>query len=102
MSDSSLQDLWEASAGHPFQPTIGKGTQFTVGFSLLLFAFVLSSLFGLSMRPATPSSSPLHGGRTLTHPRQHAEERAHLRHPCFAGIWVSNPSTDRTAVRNGG
>ncbi|GAB1741618.1 hypothetical protein NU219Hw_g7037t1 [Hortaea werneckii] len=48
MSAASLTELWEASAGQPFQPTIGKGTQFTVGFTLLLLAFILTSLFGLN------------------------------------------------------
>lgn len=53
MSATPLQELWEASAGQPFQPAIGKGTQFTVGSALLLLAFILSGLFGLSMRPLT-------------------------------------------------
>ncbi|RMZ12296.1 hypothetical protein D0864_00747 [Hortaea werneckii] len=48
MSAASLTELWEASAGQPFQPTIAKGTQFTVGFTLLLLAFILTSLFGLN------------------------------------------------------
>ena len=49
MSATPLHDIWEASASHPFEPTIGKGVQFNVGFTLLLFAFICSSLFGLSM-----------------------------------------------------
>ncbi|KAI6837965.1 hypothetical protein KC332_g3130 [Hortaea werneckii] len=48
MSAAPLTELWEASAGQTFQPTIGKGTQFTVGFTLLLLAFLLTSLFGLN------------------------------------------------------
>ncbi|KAI7301284.1 hypothetical protein KC315_g16722 [Hortaea werneckii] len=48
MSAASLTELWEASAGQPFQPAIGKGTQFTFGFTLLLLAFILTSLFGLN------------------------------------------------------
>lgn len=51
MSTTPLNELWEASASQPFQPTIGKDTQFIVGFTLLLIAFVLTSLFGLSMSP---------------------------------------------------
>jgi hypothetical protein len=49
MSVSPLHDVWDASASQAFQPTIGKDSQFTVGFTLLLAAFILSSLFGLSM-----------------------------------------------------
>ncbi|EMC98941.1 hypothetical protein BAUCODRAFT_145940 [Baudoinia panamericana UAMH 10762] len=48
MSASPLLDLWEASASQPFQPTIGKNTQFTVGFVLLFTALVFSGLFGLN------------------------------------------------------
>jgi hypothetical protein len=32
---SPLLDVWEAAASHPFQPTVGKDTQFTLGFVLL-------------------------------------------------------------------
>ena len=32
---SPLADVWEAAAASPFQPTIGKETQFTLGFALL-------------------------------------------------------------------
>ena len=32
---STLADVWEAAAASPFQPTIGKETQFTLGFALL-------------------------------------------------------------------
>ena len=32
---SPLADVWEAAAASPFQPTIGKDTQFTLGFALL-------------------------------------------------------------------
>ena len=49
MSVTPLRGLWEASAGQPFYPTVGKGSQFAVGFILLLTAFILTSLFGLSM-----------------------------------------------------
>lgn len=48
MSATSLQQLWEESASQPFQPSIGKSAQFTVGFTLLLIAFILTSLFGLN------------------------------------------------------
>jgi hypothetical protein len=36
MSQMSLHEIWEAAASSPFNPTIGKGGQFTVGFSLLV------------------------------------------------------------------
>lgn len=32
---SPLLDVWEAAASSPFSPSIGKNTQFTVGFVLL-------------------------------------------------------------------
>lgn len=49
MSTPQLRDIWEASASQPFQPTVGKNSQFQIGFSLILFAFILTGLFGLSM-----------------------------------------------------
>jgi len=64
---SPLLDVWEAAASSPFTPTIGKDTQFTVGFALLAIcmfearmlsgsgailtmraALVLTTIFGLS------------------------------------------------------
>lgn len=35
MSVQPLNDLWEAAAGQPYEPTIGKESQFTVGITLL-------------------------------------------------------------------
>lgn len=46
--DSSLVQLWEGAASSPFLPTIGKGTQFLVGFTLLVVGVLLSGLFGLN------------------------------------------------------
>ena len=46
----SLNDIWEASASQPFEPAVSKEQQFSVGFTLLLFALICSSLFGLSMQ----------------------------------------------------
>lgn len=46
--ESSLHQVWESASGNPFEPTIGKGSQFFVGFSLLLVGTILSVLFGLS------------------------------------------------------
>ncbi|KAF2169209.1 hypothetical protein M409DRAFT_20432 [Zasmidium cellare ATCC 36951] len=49
MSSQSLQALWEASAGQPFEPAVSKDQQFSIAFFLLLAAFLLSSLFGLNL-----------------------------------------------------
>lgn len=49
MSTQPLHALWDASAGNPFIAAVGKETQFSVGFFLLLGAIILSGLFGLSM-----------------------------------------------------
>ena len=37
MSASPLQDVWNAAAASPYEPTIGKNSQFALGFSLLSF-----------------------------------------------------------------
>lgn len=31
-----LLDVWEAASGAPYYPAVGKNTQFTLGFVLLL------------------------------------------------------------------
>jgi hypothetical protein len=49
MSSTPLQSLWDASASQPFTPAISKEQQFTVGFTLLFAALVLTGLFGMSM-----------------------------------------------------
>lgn len=48
MSSQPLHALWEASASQPFESALTKDSQLPVGFFLLLAAFFLSSLFGLS------------------------------------------------------
>ncbi|KAJ9628761.1 hypothetical protein H2203_002663 [Taxawa tesnikishii (nom. ined.)] len=48
MSAQPLRDLWDAAAGQPYEPAIGKNSQFTVGFTLLLTALMLSGYFGLN------------------------------------------------------
>ena len=48
MSATPLKDIWDASVSQPFNPTVGKESQFNVGFTLLLFAVICTSLFGLS------------------------------------------------------
>ncbi|KAL4811261.1 hypothetical protein BDV18DRAFT_155867 [Aspergillus unguis] len=44
----SLNQAWEAASASPFTPLVPKDSQFTVGFSLLLLAFILTGLFGLN------------------------------------------------------
>lgn len=44
----SLQSVWQAAAADPFVPTIGKDSQFSLGFSLLTIGILLSGYFGLS------------------------------------------------------
>ncbi|KAL4787274.1 repair protein Rad1/Rec1/Rad17-domain-containing protein [Aspergillus varians] len=44
----SLNQVWEAASAHPYTPFISKDSQFTVGFSLLLLALILTGLFGLT------------------------------------------------------
>lgn len=46
--DSSLHEVWEAAAGSPFLPTIGKGSQFFVAFALLLLGALFTAFFALS------------------------------------------------------
>ncbi|KAF2662418.1 hypothetical protein K491DRAFT_177961 [Lophiostoma macrostomum CBS 122681] len=45
---SPLLDVWDAASNSPYQPTVGKGSQFTVGFLLLVTAFLLGGVFGLN------------------------------------------------------
>ncbi|RAL17182.1 putative DNA repair protein Rad1 [Aspergillus homomorphus CBS 101889] len=44
----SLHQVWEAASASPYSPLIAKDSQFFVGFSLLLAAFLLTGLFGLN------------------------------------------------------
>ncbi|OIW26149.1 hypothetical protein CONLIGDRAFT_684676 [Coniochaeta ligniaria NRRL 30616] len=46
--DSSLHEVWQAASGSPFIPTIGKGSQFFLGFLLLVIGLALSGLFALN------------------------------------------------------
>ncbi|KAH9880728.1 hypothetical protein IAQ61_001022 [Plenodomus lingam] len=43
-----LLDVWEAASASPFIPSIGKDSQFVVGFTLLAISLVLSTIFGLN------------------------------------------------------
>jgi len=46
--ESSLHSVWESAAGNPYAPTVGKGSQFFVGITLLVIGILLSGLFGLN------------------------------------------------------
>ncbi|KAK7416331.1 hypothetical protein QQZ08_002267 [Neonectria magnoliae] len=46
--DSSLHEVWQAAAGSPFLPTIGKGSQFWISFLLLLLGIFLTGAFALN------------------------------------------------------
>jgi len=52
--DSSLHEVWQAASGSPFLPTIGKDSQFLVGFTLLSLGLGLSGAFALSGFPSLP------------------------------------------------
>ncbi|KAJ2905709.1 hypothetical protein MKZ38_004576 [Zalerion maritima] len=45
--DSSVVDVWNAAAANPFVPTVGKDSQFTVGFLLVLIGISLGAIFTL-------------------------------------------------------
>ncbi|KAK4240867.1 hypothetical protein C8A03DRAFT_12837 [Achaetomium macrosporum] len=46
--DSSLHEVWQAAAGSPFIPAVGKGSQFWVAFILLVIGFSLTGAFALN------------------------------------------------------
>jgi len=46
--DSSLHEVWQAAAGSPFLPAIGKGSQFLVAFVLLLLGALFTAFFALN------------------------------------------------------
>jgi hypothetical protein len=49
LMESPLHQVWESAVGNPFVPTVGKGSHFFLGFTLLTIGLLLSGLFGLSM-----------------------------------------------------
>lgn len=59
--DSKLIDVWQAAAGNPFLPTVGKGTQFLVAFVLLLLGLFSFGIFALSKKPAPPAPRHVYG-----------------------------------------
>jgi cell cycle checkpoint protein len=50
--DTSLHEVWTAAQGSPFIPAIGKDSQFTVAFGLLVLGILIAGAFTLS-RPAS-------------------------------------------------
>ncbi|KAI2602267.1 hypothetical protein GGR54DRAFT_624865 [Hypoxylon sp. NC1633] len=46
--DSSLHEIWQTARGSPFLPTVGKSSQFLVGFVLLFFGLTLTGAFALN------------------------------------------------------
>ncbi|KAH6900491.1 hypothetical protein B0T10DRAFT_555028 [Thelonectria olida] len=46
--DSSLHEVWQAAAGSPFFPSIGKGSQFWVAFWLLVLGISFTGIFALN------------------------------------------------------
>ena len=47
---SPLADVWEAAATSPFQPSIGKDSQFTLGFALLFACMSLLLVLKLKLK----------------------------------------------------
>ncbi|KAK1835498.1 repair protein Rad1/Rec1/Rad17-domain-containing protein [Podospora conica] len=45
--DSSLHEVWQAASSQPFLPTVGKNSQFLVGFTLLVGGLLLSAIFAI-------------------------------------------------------
>lgn len=46
--DSSLHEIWQASAGSPFFPVVNKGSQFWIAFLLLLLGVSITGVFALN------------------------------------------------------
>lgn len=46
--DPSVREIWQTADGSPFLPTVGKGSQFLVGFVLVLLGLFLTGAFALS------------------------------------------------------
>lgn len=50
--DPQLSEIWATAPGTPFLPTVGKESQFLVGFTLLTVGLALSGGFALSKLPS--------------------------------------------------
>lgn len=46
--DSSLHQVWQAAAGSPFLPAVGKESQFTIAFVLLTLSLAITGVFALN------------------------------------------------------
>jgi hypothetical protein len=55
--DSSLHEVWQAAAGSPFVPAVGKDSQFLVASVLLVLGLGLGGAFTLSMSAASALST---------------------------------------------
>jgi cell cycle checkpoint protein len=52
--DSSLHQVWQAAAGSPFLPVVGKESQFTIAFILLTLSIAITGVFALSKLSENP------------------------------------------------
>lgn len=91
--DSKLVDVWQAAAGNPFLPTVGKGTQFLVAFVLLLLGLFSFGIFALSKQAAL-SVAIMRAVPRLTNAssRPICSKRARHRNPGFSGHRVRLPA----------
>ncbi|KAK6450616.1 hypothetical protein FP744_10006866 [Trichoderma asperellum] len=46
--DSSLHQVWQAAAGSPFLPAVGKESQFIIAFVLLTLSLAITGVFALN------------------------------------------------------
>ncbi|GJD02819.1 DNA repair protein [Colletotrichum higginsianum IMI 349063] len=46
--DSSLLEVWQAAASTPFNPAVGKDSQFFIAFLLLLIGVGITGVFALN------------------------------------------------------
>jgi len=46
--DSSLHEVWQAAAGSPFLPVVGKGSQFLVASVLLSIGIAVTGVFAFN------------------------------------------------------
>lgn len=86
--DSKLIEVWQTAAGNPFLPTIGKGTQFLVAFSLLLLGLSAFAIFALSKSigfPSYPSTRVSLPKLTCTSYRPVHRRRARHWYPSLVG-----------------
>lgn len=114
---SPLADVWEAAAASPFQPTIGKETQFTLGFALLFActflsvqatrshantaaALLLTGFFGLSTSTPPPQRTAPRSCSHLPSRRPFACQRTPRRCPSLDSIWVRTSKTLRNGCAN--